>query len=153
MGCCGHKKLTRAQKAAQRFGEYQTCLVGGLLASLVVLGLSAFVIAKVPRNAAMIWHLCLSILTAAIMIILLARTSKFAPVAGCPTATKAGWTYATVLFVAALWVTAIVSLFLDWPSDSEGRQYNKRYDWAGGIQNGGIEGPVWGCFAVDASFS
>ncbi len=88
------------------------------------------------------------------MITLLARVGRFAfDDAGCPTVTKAGWTYATLLFVAALWGTAIVSLVLNWPSDSKGHQYNKRYDWAGGIQNGAIEGPVWGCFAVDASFT
>jgi hypothetical protein len=87
------------------------------------------------------------------MIILLTRANKFALVEGCPTVTKAGRTYATILFVAALWITAIVSLFLDWPSDSRGHHYDKRYDWVGGIEKGAIDGPVWGCFAVDLSFS
>jgi hypothetical protein len=84
------------------------------------------------------------------MILLLIRANKFDPVAGYP---RAGWTYATVLFVAALWASAFASLFLDWPSDSSGHQYNKRYDWGGGIENGAIEGPVWGCLGVDIAFS
>ena len=87
------------------------------------------------------------------MITLLARVSKFVPDAGCPTVTNAGWTYTILLLVAALWVSAIVSLFLDWPSDPKGHQYKKRYGWVEGIENGAIEGPVWGCFAVDVSFS
>ncbi|TXB96553.1 hypothetical protein FocTR4_00010980 [Fusarium oxysporum f. sp. cubense] len=53
------KKLTRAQKAASRYEEYKKSLIAGLFAAIVGLGLSAAVIAKVPGNAAMIWHLCL----------------------------------------------------------------------------------------------
>ncbi|KAH7145552.1 hypothetical protein B0J13DRAFT_525088 [Dactylonectria estremocensis] len=153
MCCCRRKKLTRAQKAASRFEDYKKCLTAGLLAAIVALGLSAAVIAKVPGNAVMIWHLCLSILTGTIMIILLARADKFAPVDGCPTITKAGvGIYATILFVGALWVSALVSLLFDWPSDSTGDTFNKRYDGKLGIEHGVSNGPVWGCFVVDVAF-
>ncbi|EGU77699.1 hypothetical protein FOXB_11790 [Fusarium oxysporum f. sp. conglutinans Fo5176] len=87
------------------------------------------------------------------MIVLLARADKFAPVDGCPTITEAGMgTYATILFVGALWISALVSLFFDWPSDSMGDSLNKRYEPMAGIEQGVSNGPVWGCFGLDVAF-
>ncbi len=57
--CCGRRKLTRDEKSARRFHEYVLSLATGVLASIVVLGLSAAALVKVPHNAAMIWHLVL----------------------------------------------------------------------------------------------
>jgi hypothetical protein len=57
--CCKRRKLTHAEKAARRFDEYEKSVFFGVLASIVVLGLSAAVIAKAAGNAAMIWHIAL----------------------------------------------------------------------------------------------
>ena len=57
--CCKRKKLTHAEKSARRFDEYVKSLVLGFLASIVVLGFSAAIVAKAARNAAMIWHVVL----------------------------------------------------------------------------------------------
>jgi hypothetical protein len=57
--CCKRKKLTHAEKSALRFDEYVISLFLGFLASVVVLGLSAAVVAKAAGNAAMISHVVL----------------------------------------------------------------------------------------------
>ncbi len=88
------------------------------------------------------------------MITLLARTGKFVPVAGCPTITnKAGWTYITLSFVSLLWVTAITTLFVDWPSDWTEWLDHKRCDWVAGIHKRIGKSPMWACFAMDVSSS
>ena len=88
------------------------------------------------------------------MIVLLIRAKNFNLVEGCPTKTNAGRTYTTVIFVAVLYITAITSLFLDWPEGPSGNYYDrKRHELSGGIGNGVSEGPVWGCFGVDLTFS
>jgi hypothetical protein len=59
MACCRRQKLTRKEKSEKRFNGYGKSLVTGVLASIVSLGLSAAVIAKIPVNAAMVWQLVL----------------------------------------------------------------------------------------------
>ena len=86
------------------------------------------------------------------MIVLLVRVDKFDLVDGCPRVTKVRRTYTAILLVTALWATAMASLFLDWPSDSTGLPYNKRYMVDQPISSS-IDGPVWGCVAADLSFT
>jgi hypothetical protein len=59
MACCRRQKLTRKEKSEKRFNGYGKSLATGVLASMVSLGLSAAVIAKIPVNAAMVWQLVL----------------------------------------------------------------------------------------------
>jgi hypothetical protein len=57
---CGKgRKLTREEKSAKRFKEYEWSLCTGVLASIVSLVLSSITLSKAPGNSAMIWQIVL----------------------------------------------------------------------------------------------
>jgi len=152
MGCCCCRKKTHAQKAANSFYEYSSSLAAGIILSIVALGCSAAVLRMSPHNAAMIWHVCLSIFTGITFFILCANCNRhFNVVNKLPRdlSTPKG-SVATLTLVLLLWITAFVALFVDWPTNPSGWEITKRYDVdiSEPIQNGAI----WGCFGSDLTF-
>ncbi|KAH8763017.1 hypothetical protein F5882DRAFT_443457 [Hyaloscypha sp. PMI_1271] len=158
--CCKRRKLTHAEKAARRFDEYVGSLFLGVLASIVVLGLSAAVVAKAAGNAAMIWHIALSIITGIVMIMLLVRADKdFGVQQKIPTLTSIPkGTYTILFFFLLLWISAFVAFLADWPTDSNGFDFtnSKRKkrgfgDFVGASTNA-TDGLAWGIISLDAVF-
>lgn len=64
-------------------------------------------------------------------------------------------TYAILCLFTLLWISALVALCADWPTDSKGnylKKIKRGFDFASGIQDAVLNGVTWGCLSMDAIF-
>ncbi len=91
------------------------------------------------------------------MIVLCAKTNqRFGVQRDRPTLTSTPkGIYAILCLFLLLWISALIALCADWPTDSKGhylKRMKRKFDFGGGIQDAALNGITWGCFSMDLVF-